>query len=89
MNEQYMDFYTKGEINAMLDGLSFQKISQEDFDALTTKDANTIYYVYDDQGNITQYLGDAKMSTGTAATNAALSASGITGIAAVATNEEV
>lgn len=89
MDEKYMDFYTKAEINAMLGGLSFMKISQADFDALTTKDANTIYFVYDDQGNVTQYLGDAKMSSGTAADTATLSASGITGIVAVATNEEV
>lgn len=64
-DEKYMDFYTKSEINAMLNGLSFIKMSKDDYDALTTYDANTVYYVYDDNGNITQYMGDAQLSSGT------------------------
>ena len=42
---KYMDFYTKSEINAMLNGLSFIKMSKEDYEALQTVDPNTIYYV--------------------------------------------
>lgn len=89
MDEKYMDFYTKAEINAMLGGLSFTKISQADFDALITKDANTIYFVYDDQGNVTQFIGDSKLSSGTAADSAALSTAAVTSIVANATHEEV
>lgn len=59
-----LDFYTKTEVDTMLNGLKFEKISQEDFDALTEKDMNTIYYVYDEKGKITQYIGNAKISGG-------------------------
>lgn len=78
------DFYTKEEINAMLNGLTFIKISQADFDAIITKDTNTIYYVYDENGNITQYLGGAALSSGSAGGVAALSVVGEIGIAGVA-----
>lgn len=64
-NEKYMDFYTKSEIDAMLNGLSFIKMTKDAYDALTTYDPNTVYYVYDDNGNITQYMGDAQLSSGT------------------------
>ena len=57
------DFYTKEEINAMLGGLSFERISKTDFDALTTKDPDKVYFVYDESsGKIKQYLGDAELS---------------------------
>lgn len=70
MEEKYMDFYTKAEINAMLGGLSFEKISKTDFDEITTKDPNKVYYVYDENNKITQYMGDTKLSSGTSAGNA-------------------
>lgn len=66
------DFYTKQEINAMLGGLSFEKISKADFDEISTKDPNTIYYVYDTSNKITQYVGDTKLSSGTFAGNGVL-----------------
>ena len=44
-------------IDTRLGGLSFIKISKADFDALTNKDPDTIYYVYDTNGKITQYMG--------------------------------
>lgn len=63
-DQKYMDFYTKSEINAMLNGLSFIRMSKADYEALPTVDPNTIYYVVD--GNkITQYMGDAQLSSGT------------------------
>lgn len=58
------DFYTKHEMNKTLNGLSFEKISQLEFSELLTKNPNTIYYVYDDKGKITQYMGDAELSSG-------------------------
>lgn len=67
MAEKFMDFYTKAEINAMLGGLSFCKISKDDYDALTTKDENTIYYVYDETGKIVQYFGTVEMTNGSGA----------------------
>ena len=58
------DFYTKEEINAMLGGLSFERIAKADFEALTTKDPNKVYFVYDESsGKVKQYLGDAELSS--------------------------
>lgn len=68
------DFYTKEEINAMLGGLSFEKISKEDYDALTTKDVNKVYFVYDNANKITMYLGETKLSSGTATAHVAAKA---------------
>lgn len=64
-DQKYMDFYTKSEINAMLNGLSFIKMSKEDYEALPSYDSDTIYYVYDEKGKITQYMGDVDISGGT------------------------
>ena len=38
-------------------GLSFMKISEEDYKALDPKDPDTVYYVYDDKGRYKQYIG--------------------------------
>ena len=84
------DFYTKHEINETLNGLSFEKISQLEFDNLQTKNPNTIYYVYDDKGNVTQYIGGAELSSGKLNIgNAALVTETVTGIIKNATFEEV
>lgn len=72
MEEKFMDFYTKAEIDAMLNGLSFMKISKADFDEIAEKSPDTIYYVYDENNKITQYMGDAKLSSGTFAGNSVL-----------------
>lgn len=69
MDEKYMDFYTKAEINAMLNGLSFIKISKADFDTLAVKDSNTVYYVYNGD-KITMYMGETNLSGGATAGNA-------------------
>ena len=77
MDEKYMDFYTKAEIDTMLGGLSFAKISQAEFESITP-DANTVYFVYDENGKIVQYFGDAKLTGGTSGllTNATVSVTG-------------
>lgn len=62
-----------GSISERLGGLSFAKISQADYEALETKDPDTVYYVYDENGNISQYVGEAKTSSGDGATNAYVS----------------
>ena len=67
MDEMLRDFYTKSEVDDKFGGMILEKISKADFDALTEKDPNTIYYVYDDQGKITQYVGEAELSGGTGA----------------------
>lgn len=56
-------------IQTQLGGLSLRKMTKLEFDALTIKDPNTIYYVIDNN-KITQYVGDTKLSAGTFAGNA-------------------
>lgn len=45
MDEQYIDFHTKGEINQMLGGLSFVKCTQEQYDDMEEHDPNTVYFI--------------------------------------------
>lgn len=44
-------------------GLQFRKITQDEYDAITTKDDNTVYYVINN-GVVTQYLGDMPVTAG-------------------------
>lgn len=45
-------------------GMTLRQITRAAYDELTTKDNNTVYYVHDVNGKITQYLGDVEMSSG-------------------------
>ena len=42
-------------------GLQFRKMTQNEYDAITTKDDNTVYYVINN-GTVKQYLGDIEVS---------------------------
>lgn len=64
MDEMQRDFYTKSEVNDKFGGMVLLKISKADFDELETKDPDTIYYVYDESGKVTQYVGDSELSSG-------------------------
>lgn len=64
MDEMQRDFYTKPEVNSKFGGMVLLKISKADFDELETKDPDTIYYVYDESGKVTQYVGDSELSSG-------------------------
>jgi hypothetical protein len=44
-------------IESRLNGLTFERISVEEFDNLDVKDPNTVYYVYDENGKTKQYIG--------------------------------
>lgn len=44
-----------------LNGLSFEQISKEDFDDLAEKDADRVYFVYDERGKVKQYIGEAEL----------------------------
>ena len=68
MDEMQRDFYTKSEVNDKFGGMVLLKISNADFDELETKDPDTIYYVYDESGKVTQYVGDSELSSGGAVT---------------------
>jgi len=67
---------TRPQLENRLNGLSFIKMSEADYMALGTHDTNTIYYVYDVKGDITQYIGDIALASGraTAGTMTALAA---------------
>lgn len=52
-------------INSALGSLNFKKYTQAEYEALTTPDANTVYYVTDtDNENFTIYLGSLELSGG-------------------------
>lgn len=42
-------------------GLQFRKMTQDEYDAITTKDDNTVYYVINN-GTVKQYLSDIEVS---------------------------
>lgn len=43
-------------------GLKFRKMTQNEYDAITTKDDNTVYYVIN-SGTVKQYLGDIEVGS--------------------------
>ena len=52
------------DINNRMGGLTFRKMTAEQYAALTTKDVNTIYFVVGDSG-ITIYVGDISVNQAT------------------------
>lgn len=40
-----LDFYTKTEINEMLGGLSFVKLTQTEYDSIENPDDDTVYII--------------------------------------------
>lgn len=53
------------DINSALGSLNFKKYTKEEYEALVTPDANTVYYVTDtDNENFTIYLGSLELSGG-------------------------
>lgn len=44
-----------------LNGMSFEQISREDYDSLAEKDADRVYFVYDENGRVRQYIGEAQL----------------------------
>lgn len=61
LNKASDKYYTKPETDDMLNGMSIQKISKSDFDALLVKNPNRVYFVYDNQGEYDIYIGDSKI----------------------------
>jgi len=80
--------YADGKISQSLDGLSFKALTDTEYKAIIP-DSSTVYYVTDDSGKVTQYLGTAELSKGTGATTAVLAADGsVIGVVAEATEIE-
>lgn len=44
-----------------LNGMSFEQISRADYDSLAEKDADKVYFVYDEKGRVKQYIGEAQL----------------------------
>ena len=63
-------------LGGLTGAVSFKRLSQADYDALGEYDAATVYYAVDDNGKVTQYLGSAKLSTGSAPAEAIVCADG-------------
>ncbi len=57
----------KKALSAQLGDITIKKITKEEYDSIE-HDSNTIYYVQDGD-KVTQYLGDVKLTTGTASGN--------------------
>lgn len=71
-------------VEEQLGGHSFKDITAEEY-AEITPDSNTVYYVTDEKGNVRMYLGSAECCRAAGIVDdAALSANGIIGVAAVA-----
>lgn len=68
-------------------GVSIKQLTKEEYDALDPKDPNTLYFVYVGN-NITQYMGDTKLTSGTIQ-NASFKREGMTSIIATVEIEEV
>lgn len=47
--------------SGQMGGLHFRKLTQAEFDLITTKDDNTVYYVIN-SGQVQQYLGDTPVN---------------------------
>jgi hypothetical protein len=61
---------------ANMGGMKLVLISQSDYDDLEAPDSKTVYYVVDENGKVTQYLGAAKLSSGSGAAEATAIADG-------------
>lgn len=67
--------------------VSMVQLTKEEYDALDPKDPNTLYFVYVDN-NITQYMGDTKLTAGTVQ-NASMKQDGLYSILADIVVQEV
>lgn len=56
------NYYTKTEIDTILNNLSLVRISQTDYDALETKDSNTLYFIGDATNGYTMKIGSANVN---------------------------
>lgn len=56
------NYYTKSEIATILNNLSLVRISQADYDALGTKDSNTLYFIGDSTNGYTMKIGSANVN---------------------------
>lgn len=56
------NYYTKTEVDTILDGLSFVKLTQAEYDDLTTKDDNTVYFIGDSTNGYIMKIGSANVN---------------------------
>ena len=46
---------------ARLNGMSFEQRSMEEYDSLEEKEADKVYFVYDEKGRVKQFIGEAQL----------------------------
>lgn len=56
------NYYTKTQIDTILNNLSLVRISQTDYEALETKDPNTLYFIGDTTNGYTMKIGNVNVN---------------------------
>lgn len=56
------NYYTKTQIDTILNNLSLVRISLTDYEALETKDSNTLYFIGDTTNGYTMKIGNVNVN---------------------------
>ena len=56
------NYYTKTQIDTILNNLSLVRISQTDYEALETKNSNTLYFIGDTTNGYTMKIGNVNVN---------------------------
>ena len=61
LNKRSDKYYTKPETDDMLNGMSIEKMSKAEYDALSVKNPNRVYFVYNPDNSYDIYIGSIKI----------------------------
>ena len=62
LNKRSDKYYTKPETDDMLNGMSIEKMSKAEYDALLVKNPNRVYFVYNTDNTYDIYIGTIKIN---------------------------
>lgn len=62
LNKRSSKYYTKPETDDMLNGMSIEKMSKAEYDALPVKNPNRVYFVYNPDNSYDIYIGTIKIN---------------------------
>ena len=62
LNKRSDKYYTKPETDNMLNGMSIEKMSKAEYDALPVKNPNRVYFVYNPDNSYDIYIGTIKIN---------------------------
>lgn len=62
LNKRSDKYYTKPETDDMLNGMSIEKMSKAEYDALPVKNPNRVYFVYNPDNSYDIYIGTIKIN---------------------------